>query len=147
MSHYVLPVTSLGVSDICFQCLPHCTLWIWTIHSIIGKYPINTHYIRCIWGWLLRVPSQGYHHFPYDSMNHLRKILLAQVAIWLLRCFLEFCTALSTKTPVSEKKNGFHKGVSRMDVISPSAKIYTKTSKDIRSLLVMNHSWGIPSYN
>ena len=28
--------------------------------------PIFTHYIRCIWGWLLRVPSQGYHHFPYD---------------------------------------------------------------------------------
>ena len=22
--------------------------------------------VRCIWGWLLRVPSQGYHHFPYD---------------------------------------------------------------------------------
>ena len=32
-----------------------------------GIYHINTHYIRCIWGWLLRVPSQGYHHFPYDS--------------------------------------------------------------------------------
>ena len=32
----------------------------------MGIYPINTHYIRCIWGWLLRVPSQGYHHFPYE---------------------------------------------------------------------------------
>ena len=26
----------------------------------------GTHYIRCIWGWSLRVPSQGYHHFPND---------------------------------------------------------------------------------
>ena len=26
----------------------------------------KTHCIRCIWGWLSRVPSQGYHHFPYD---------------------------------------------------------------------------------
>ena len=31
-----------------------------------GEYPINTHYIRCKWGWLIRVPSQGYHEFPYD---------------------------------------------------------------------------------
>ncbi len=28
---------------------------------------LNNHYIRCIQGWLLRVPSQGYHHFPYDK--------------------------------------------------------------------------------
>ena len=34
-----------------------------------GIYRINTHYISCIWGWLLRVPSQGYHHFPYDSRD------------------------------------------------------------------------------
>ena len=27
-------------------------------------YPVNTHYIRCTWGWLLRVPSERYHHFP-----------------------------------------------------------------------------------
>ena len=29
-------------------------------------YPINIHHIRCIWGWLRRVPSQGYHHVPYE---------------------------------------------------------------------------------
>ena len=30
-------------------------------------YPISTHYIRCIWGWFFRVPSQGFsHRFPYD---------------------------------------------------------------------------------
>ena len=29
-----------------------------------NKYPL---FFRCIWGWLWRVPSQGYHHFPYDS--------------------------------------------------------------------------------
>ncbi len=29
----------------------------------IGK---RTPCTRCIWGWLSRVPSQGYHHFPYD---------------------------------------------------------------------------------
>ena len=34
-----------------------------------GIYPINTHYIRCIWGRLLRVPSQGYQHFPYDRVS------------------------------------------------------------------------------
>ena len=34
------------------------------IAGTLGWYPINTHYIRCIWG--LRVPSQGYHHFPYE---------------------------------------------------------------------------------
>ena len=28
-----------------------------------NKYPRD---IRCIWGWLLRVPSQGYHHFSYE---------------------------------------------------------------------------------
>ena len=27
------------------------------------------HYIRCIWGWLLRIPSPMYHHFPYDSTS------------------------------------------------------------------------------
>ncbi len=32
----------------------------------IPEIPINAHYIRCI-GWLLRVPSQGYHHFPHDK--------------------------------------------------------------------------------
>ena len=31
--------------------------------SLLGVYPINTHYIRCIWVWLLIVPSQKYHHF------------------------------------------------------------------------------------
>ena len=31
--------------------------------DIPNKY---THYIRCIWDWLLRVPPQGYHHFPYE---------------------------------------------------------------------------------
>ena len=42
------------------NCLtPQAALW-------TGIYPINTQYIRCIWGWLLRVPSQGYHQFPYD---------------------------------------------------------------------------------
>ena len=30
-----------------------------------GIYPINTHYTRCIWSWLLRVPSQWYHHFSH----------------------------------------------------------------------------------
>ena len=34
-------------------------LWKWI-------YPINTHNIRCIWGWLLGVPSQGYQQFPYE---------------------------------------------------------------------------------
>ena len=34
--------------------------------SVKGKGLRNPHYIRCIWGWSLRVPSQGYHHFPYD---------------------------------------------------------------------------------
>ncbi len=29
-------------------------------------YPINISYKMCIWGWLLKVPSQGYLHFPYD---------------------------------------------------------------------------------
>ena len=39
-----------------------------TLQGVLQKgiYPINTHYIRCIWGWLLRVPCQGYHHFPYE---------------------------------------------------------------------------------
>ena len=28
---------------------------------------INIHFIRCIWGWLLRVGSQGHHHLPYET--------------------------------------------------------------------------------
>ena len=32
----------------------------------IGK-DVVTHYIRCIWGWWLRVPSRGYHPFPCDG--------------------------------------------------------------------------------
>ena len=34
-------------------------------------YPRNTslYYIRCIWGWLLRVPSQGYQPFSYESVS------------------------------------------------------------------------------
>ena len=31
--------------------------------------PINTHCIRWIWGWSLRVPSQQYHHVPYESIK------------------------------------------------------------------------------
>ena len=33
-----------------------------------GIYPINTHYIRCKWGWLLRGhhPKGFSHHFPYE---------------------------------------------------------------------------------
>ena len=46
--------------------------------------PRNTHYIRCIWGRLLRVPSQGYQHFPYEtSYDHFhghRKVTWIQVA-------------------------------------------------------------------
>ena len=36
------------------------------------EYPINTHFVRCIWGWLLRVPSEKippcsfWKHFPQD---------------------------------------------------------------------------------
>ena len=37
------------------------------VSKIIGIYPIDIHHIRCIWGWLLRVPSQGYHHFPHGK--------------------------------------------------------------------------------
>ena len=33
--------------------------------DISNKYPL--YYIRCIWGWLLRVPSQGYQPFSYES--------------------------------------------------------------------------------
>lgn len=29
----------------------------------------NTHYIKCIWASLFRVPSQGNHDFPYDSQG------------------------------------------------------------------------------
>ena len=49
-------------------------------HGSPGIYPINTHYIRCIWGWLLRVPSQGYHHFPYEPRFHQ----LHEKALWVL---------------------------------------------------------------
>ena len=31
--------------------------------------PNKYHYIRGIWGLLLRVPSQGYHHSPYDTLQ------------------------------------------------------------------------------
>ena len=34
-------------------------------------YPINIQYIRCMWGWLLGVPSQRYHHFPNDCDDFL----------------------------------------------------------------------------
>ncbi len=44
-----------------------------------GIYQINTHYIRCIWGWLLRVPSQGYHHLPYEKKN----ILQFHMTLWI----------------------------------------------------------------
>ena len=53
-------------------------------------YPINTHYIRCIWGWFIKgPPSQGFsHHFPYET------------GIWHvgipLRTAESFSTALST---------------------------------------------------
>ena len=40
---------------------------------IIKGYPLNTHYIRCIWGWLLRVPlrlpSQGKVIVPFTSSH------------------------------------------------------------------------------
>ena len=32
------------------------------------SYPRNTHYIRCIWGWLWMVASQRYHHFPSEEI-------------------------------------------------------------------------------
>ncbi len=45
------------------------------------------HYIRCIWGWLLRGPSQGYHYFPYDSSIYLWQILF--LISWSHKSFLE----------------------------------------------------------
>ena len=50
------------------------------VFSLKGIYPTNTHHIRCIWGWLLRVPSQGYHHFPYVSRFHQ----LHEKELWVL---------------------------------------------------------------
>ena len=50
------------------QGAPHC----WALKMVI--YPINTHYYhytRCIWGGFLRVPSQGYHHFPYAGRKQI----------------------------------------------------------------------------
>ena len=32
--------------------------------------------IRCIWGWWLRVPSQGYHHFPYPKNHGISKLVV-----------------------------------------------------------------------
>ena len=63
-------------------CLPlQGALWNWI-------YPINTHYIRCIWGWLLGVPSQGYQHFPYEPTiihhRHGRSSLPPKIAQELL---------------------------------------------------------------
>ena len=33
------------------------------------KGDIPNNYTRCMWGWLLRVPSHGYHHFPYENIH------------------------------------------------------------------------------
>ena len=33
------------------------------------------HYVRCIWGWFKRVPSQGYHHFPLWLITANNKLL------------------------------------------------------------------------
>ena len=54
----------IGKTVVPFGWYPSCL----TLQGAVQKgiYPTNTHYIRCIWGWLLRVPSQGYHHFPYE---------------------------------------------------------------------------------
>ena len=41
----------------------------WMGAWLMGICPINNHYIGCIWGWLWRVPSQGYHHFPYGIIK------------------------------------------------------------------------------
>ena len=39
---------------------------------------------RRIWDWLLRVPSQGYHHFHYDSLNLSRpNISQHQLMTWI----------------------------------------------------------------
>ena len=54
-------------------------IWLWYLifhrSDLVIFHPlvsINS-YIRCIWGWLLRVPSQGYHHFPYESWTFLAR--------------------------------------------------------------------------
>ena len=40
------------------------------------------HYIRCIWRWLLRGPSQGYHYFPYDSSIYFVTNIIINKLIW-----------------------------------------------------------------
>ncbi len=56
-------------------------------------YPINTHYIRGIWVSSLRVPSQGYHHFPYDTWgrNSMRTELRRQFAPRFVGVFSRRC--------------------------------------------------------
>ena len=36
-------------------------------------------YIRCIWGWLLRVPSQRYHHFLHEHPFRCSFFLVAKM--------------------------------------------------------------------
>ena len=88
-----------------------------------------------IWWYMLPVPTTLYSLKLNHPFNESSQKILQQVAIWLLRCFLEFCTALSTKTPVSSTPR-FHRCKSD-GCISPSANIY-KTSKDL------GHFWRLP---
>ena len=74
-----------------------------------GIYPINIHYIRCIWGWLLRVPSQGYQHFSYDNI-----ITAYGGHGWFSGGFLDFLLVWFEVTPVDLR---FFKGYIRMYLV------------------------------
>ena len=92
---------------------------------------MNTHYIRCIWGWLLRVPSQGYQHFTYDyqggdacqtetflqgqwlSMYRKEQLGLSWFAIRVLN----FKTFLPTRTKLDGFNPKYPKNPSKLGVI------------------------------
>ena len=58
-----------------------------TLH-IVGSLLFKLPSIRCIWGWLLRVPSQGYHHFSYDNSRKCLRMVVSKNGSWFIVWFL-----------------------------------------------------------
>ena len=85
--------------------------------SFLGYYHretgIYTHYIRCIWGWLLRVPSQGYHHFPSGIRIRLHMLYEIHIDSWVHRPSFSSLSLKIYNNPGGDWHPG---GVSPMDI-------------------------------
>ncbi len=88
-----------------------------------------------MWGWLLMVPSQGYHHFPYELRHMQNSMLHRSICAFISYLFLQI-VRVSTWSPCSRFENDsnwFWLYMICACLISHGSSWMLKTSQDMAS--------------